>query len=101
MRVFRLLFAAIVGLFALLAAGFVAVAVLIGGVIGLILSRLGLARGHVKVNVQRGPTSRAGAHSRQSGTRVHAPDAIDIEATPVDEAASVRHSLPSDRTPQS
>lgn len=99
MRLIRIILAAVVGLFALIAAGFVAVLVVIGGAIGLILSRLGLIRGNIKVNVQRQSAARPGPQSHSAGTRMHAPDAIDVETTPVGGVASAAapRELPGDR----
>lgn len=94
MSLFRLLLAAVIGFFALLMGGIVAVCVLVGGAIALILTRLGLARGHIKVNVQRGSGARPGSART---TRVHAPDAIDVETTPV---AGASAALPGEQPPK-
>lgn len=94
MRLFRLILAAVIGLFALIMGGIVAVCVLVGGAIALILTRLGLARGQIKVNVQRGAGARP-ASART--TRVHSPDAIDVETTPV---AGASAALPGEQPPK-
>lgn len=93
MRALRIILGALIGLFAVIAAGAVAVLVLIGGAVGLLLSRLGLVRGRFNVNVQRGAGPSAGGGARATPTRVHAPDAIDVEATPVGSSPAERPAL--------